>query len=185
MGPRRPPPCADAETPQLPGRRRPKANTDADTLSAAFGDAVNFKGYEDNGTYGLDLTFTDLKATLDDVTTTLTAAGAKAFGDFCRTGAALDPLDLTVALTDDAYLPSDGSSSSTGTGTSTSGTSDNSGTTDSTSGGVTGSMTGGTTGSLAWTGSDVPVTALGAAAAITVAAGAGVVFAMRRRRTEA
>jgi LPXTG-motif cell wall-anchored protein len=38
------------------------------------------------------------------------------------------------------------------------------------------------TGGLASTGSDVPVTALGAAAAATVAAGAGVVFAVRRRR---
>jgi len=35
------------------------------------------------------------------------------------------------------------------------------------------------------TGSDIPATALGAAAAVTVAAGAGVVFAMRGRRTEA
>ncbi|MGW3105248.1 hypothetical protein [Streptomyces sp. NPDC001100] len=60
---------------------------------------------------------------------------------------------------------------STGTGGSTSGT------TGSTSGGVTGSTTGGTTGSLASTGSDISATALGAA-------GAGVVFAMRRRRTE-
>ncbi|MDV9170600.1 HtaA domain-containing protein [Streptomyces sp. W16] len=199
-------------------------DADADTLSAAFEGAVNFKGHEDNGTYGLDLTFADLKATLDggsgkltadvtslgeksedvvladlkadstdlaakndvitldDVTTTLTAAGAKAFGGFYQTGAALDPLDLTVALTADADLPSDGSSSSSGTGDS----SDNSGTTGSTSGGVTGSTTGGdVTGSLASTGSEIPVAALGTAAAVTVAAGAGVVFAMRRRRTEA
>ncbi|MFJ9628358.1 HtaA domain-containing protein [Streptomyces sp. NPDC091280] len=202
-------------------------DTDADTLSAAFEGAVNFKGHEDNGTYGLDLTLTDLKATLDggsgkltadvtslgeksedvvladlkadsadltakddvitldDVTTTLTAAGAKAFGGFYQTGAALDPLDLSVALTDDATLPSDDSSSG-GTGTDTSSdSSDNSGTTGSTSGGVTGSTTGGATGSLASTGSEVPATALGAAAAVTVAAGAGVVLAMRRRRTEA
>ena len=198
-------------------------DTDADTLSAAFEGAVNFKGHEDNGTYGLDLTFTDLKATLDggsgeltadvtslgtksedvvladlkagstdltakndvitldDVTTTLTAAGAKAFGGFYQTGAALDPLDLSVALTADADLPSDGSSSTTGTGSS----SGNSGTTGSTSGGVTGSTTGDVSGSLASTGSDIPVAALGTATAVTVAAGAGVVFAMRRRRTEA
>lgn len=199
-------------------------DTDADTLSAAFEGAVNFKGHEDNGTYGLDLTFTDLKATLDggsgkltadvtslgtksedvvladlkagstdltakndvitldDVTTTLTAAGAKAFGGFYQTGAELDPLDLSVALTADATLPSDGSSSSTGTGSSSSG---NSGTTGSTSSGVTGSTTGDVTGSLASTGSDIPVAALGTATAVTVAAGVGVVFAMRRRRTEA
>ncbi|MCZ4608010.1 hypothetical protein O3S80_30485 [Streptomyces sp. Lzd4kr] len=34
-------------------------------------------------------------------------------------------------------------------------------------------------------GSDVPVAALGTAAAVTAAAGTGVVIAMRRRRTEA
>ena len=206
-------------------------DTDADTLSAAFKGAVNFKGHEDNGTYGLDLTFTDLKAsldkgagkltadvtslgeksddvvladlkagstdltakndviTLDDVTATLTAAGAKAFGGFYQTGAQLDPLDLSLALTVDATLPTDGSSSTTGTGTGSSGSSGstaNSGTTGSTSGGgVTGSTTGSVNGSLASTGSEIPAAALGTAAAVTVAAGAGVVFAMRRRRTEA
>ena len=202
-------------------------DTDADTLSAAFEGAVNFKGHEDNGTYGLDLTFTDLKAsldkgtgkltadvtslgeksddvvladlkagstdltakndviTLDDVTATLTAAGAKAFGGFYQTGAELDPLDLTLALTADATLPSDGSSSTSGTGNGSSGSTDNSGTTGSTSGGVTGSTTGGVNGSLASTGTEIPAAALGTAAAVTVAAGAGVVLAMRRRRTEA
>ncbi|MER6204875.1 HtaA domain-containing protein [Streptomyces sp. NPDC001642] len=203
-------------------------DTDADTLTAAFDGAVNFKGHEDNGTYGLDLTFTDLKATLDggtgtltadvtslgeksedvvladlkaastdvtakddvitldDVTTTLTAAGAKAFGGFYQTGAELDPLNLSVALTADATLPMDGTSSTTGTGSSgTSGGTGNSGTTGSTSGGVTGSTTGDVTGALASTGSDVPVAALGTAAAVTAAAGAGVVLAMRRRRTQA
>ena len=203
-------------------------DTDADTLSAAFEGAVNFKGHEDNGTYGLDLTFTDLKATLDngsgeltadvtslgeksedvvladlkagstdltakndvitldDVTATLTAAGAKAFGGFYQTGAELDPLDLSVALTTDATLPTDGSSSTTGTSTGSSGSTANSATTGSTSGGgVTGSTTGSVNGSLASTGSEIPAAALGTAAAVTVAAGAGVVFAMRRRRTEA
>ncbi|MEW1830431.1 HtaA domain-containing protein [Streptomyces sp. NPDC088196] len=203
-------------------------DTDADTLSAAFEGAVNFKGHEDNGTYGLDLTFTDLKATLDngtgeltadvtslgeksedvvladlkadsadltakndvitvdDVTATLTAAGAKAFGGFYQTGAELDPLDLSVALTADATLPTDDSSPTTGTGTGSSGSTDNSGTTGSTSGGgITGSTTGSVNGSLASTGSEIPAAALGTAAAVTVAAGTGVVFAMRRRRTEA
>ncbi|WP_416966255.1 HtaA domain-containing protein, partial [Streptomyces sp. Agncl-13] len=202
-------------------------DTDADTLSAAFEGAVNFKGHEDNGTYGLDLTFTDLKATLDDgsgtltadvtslgtksedvaladlkagsadltakndvitldeVTATLTAAGAKAFGGFYQTGAELDPLDLSVALTADATLPTDGSSPTTGTDTGSSGGTADSGTTGSTSGGVTGSTTGSVNGSLASTGSEIPAAALGTAAAVTVAAGAGVVFAMRRRRTEA
>ncbi|WP_405839378.1 HtaA domain-containing protein [Streptomyces sp. NBC_01518] len=203
-------------------------DTDADTLSAAFEGSVNFKGHEDNGTYGLDLTFTDLKATLDngsgeltadvtslgeksedvvladlkagstdltakndvitldDVTATLTAAGAKAFGGFYQTGAELDPFDLSVALTTDATLPTDGSSPTTGTSTGSSGSTANSGTTGSTSGGgVTGSTTGSVNGSLASTGSEIPAAALGTAAAVTVAAGAGVVLAMRRRRTEA
>ncbi|MGW7421910.1 hypothetical protein ACWGJB_17910 [Streptomyces sp. NPDC054813] len=42
-----------------------------------------------------------------------------------------------------------------------------------------------TGGSLAATGSALTAAALGTAAAVTVAAGAGVVFAMGRRRTEA
>jgi LPXTG-motif cell wall-anchored protein len=54
----------------------------------------------------------------------------------------------------------------------------------SSSGGVTGSTTDGVTGSLASTGSETPAAALGTAA-VTVAVGAGVVFAIRRRRTEA
>jgi LPXTG-motif cell wall-anchored protein len=129
-----------------------------------------------------DLTAKNDVITLDDVTATLTAAGAKAFGGFYQTGAELDPLDLTLALTADATLPSDGSSSTSGTGAGSSGSTDNSGTTGSTSGGVTGSTTGSVNGSLASTGSEIPAAALGAAAAVTVAAGAGVVLAMRRRR---
>ncbi len=201
-------------------------DTDAETLSAAFAGAVNFKGHEDNGTYGLDLTLSDLKATIDngageltadveslgetsadvvladlttdaadlvaendvitlsDVTATITAAGAKAFGDFYPTGTQLDPVDLSVALSEGAELPGgDGGSASTG-GSGTSGGS--SGTTGSTTGGgTTGSTTGGLTGGLAATGAGVPVGALGTAAAVTVAAGAGVVLAVRRRRTDA
>ncbi|MFD3589120.1 HtaA domain-containing protein [Streptomyces sp. NPDC058683] len=196
-------------------------DTDAGTLSAAFEGAVNFKGHESNGTYGLDLTLGNIRATvdggkgeltadvtslgtttknvelagleadsadltpeddvitLDDVTATLTEAGAKAFSGYYTAGTELDPVDLSVALTDDAQLPSgDGDSTATPTATA----SDTSGTA---SGGVTGSTTGGTGGSLASTGSALPAAALGTAAAVTVAAGAGVVYAMRRRRTEA
>ncbi|RSN77745.1 hypothetical protein DMH26_40180 [Streptomyces sp. WAC 05379] len=190
---------------------------------------MTFKGHKgqgEDGGYGLDLTLTGLRVTLDegvgeltadvtslgektedvvlaelkadepdlaaqedvitadDVTATLTEAGAKAFGGFYTAGTELDPVDLAVALTADAELPDDG-----GTGGSTGG---GSGTGGSTSGGSTGgssgtagSTTGGVTGGLASTGSDVPVAALGTAAAVTVAAGAGVVIAMRRRRTEA
>lgn len=187
-------------------------DTDEDTLSATFEGAVNFKGHEgegEDGGYGLDLTLSDarmsldegsgeltadvtslgektedvvladLKAaksdltasddviTVDDVAATLTAAGAEAFGGFYTEGTELDTVDLAVALTDGAELPTDDESAST----------------DGTSGGTTGSTTGGVTGGLAATGSDIPVAALGTAAAATVAAGAGVVFAMRRRRT--
>ncbi|MCX5557174.1 HtaA domain-containing protein [Streptomyces sp. NBC_00038] len=191
-------------------------DTDADTLSASFEGAVNFKGHEDNGTYGLDLTLSDLKAELDggtgeltadveslgeksedvvlaklkapsaqltveddvieldDVTATLTDAGAEAFGGFYTTGTELDPVDLAVAVDEDAQLPGgddESTPSASATSTTTGGT------------GTTGSTTGGDTGSLASTGSDVPAGALGAAAAVTVAAGAGVVLAVRRRRT--
>lgn len=202
-------------------------DTDAETLSAAFAGAVNFKGHEDNGTYGLDLTLSDLKATIDngageltadveslgetsddvvladlttdatdltavndvitlsDVTAKLTAAGAEAFGDFYETGTELDPVDLSVAVAEGAELPGgDGGSDSTGgssSGSSGSTGGSSSGTTGSTTGGTTGSTTGG----LASTGAGVPVGALGTAAAVTVAAGAGVVLAVRRRRTEA
>ncbi|MEU8790301.1 HtaA domain-containing protein [Streptomyces sp. NPDC048643] len=198
-------------------------DTDADTLKAAFKGAVNFKGHEANGTYGLDLTLSglaveldggsgeltadveslgkttddvvlahltaatsDLKAkddvlTLDDVTAELTKAGAQAFGGFYTEGAALDPVDLSVALSDDAQLPDGEADSGNGSGTGGSGgTGTASGTTGGT--GTTGSTTGGVTGALASTGSDVPTGALGAAAAVTVAAGAGVVIAVRRRR---
>ncbi|MEU6259823.1 HtaA domain-containing protein [Streptomyces sp. NPDC047043] len=183
-------------------------DTDADTLSASFEGAVNFKGHEENGSYGLDLTLADLKATLDGgsgaltadvtslgeksedvvlaelkakssdltatdgvitadgVTATLTEAGAKAFSGYYQAGAELDPADLSVAVTEDAQLPSgDGESGTAGDST-----------------GATGSTTGGVSGALASTGSETPVTALGTAAGVTVAAGAGVVFAVRRRR---
>ncbi|MFD5015688.1 HtaA domain-containing protein [Streptomyces chartreusis] len=203
-------------------------DTDADTLSADFKGAVTFKGHKgqgEDGGYGLDLTLTGLRVTLeegvgeltadvtslgektedvvladlkadepdlaaqedvitaDDVTATLTEAGAKAFGGFYTAGTELDPVDLAVALTADAELPDDGGTggSTGGSGTGGSGSGGSTGG----SSGTTGSTTGGVTGGLASTGSDVPVAALGTAAAVTVAAGAGVVIAMRRRRTEA
>ncbi|MFF8531089.1 HtaA domain-containing protein [Streptomyces sp. NPDC015532] len=194
-------------------------DTDADTLSASFKGAVNFKGHEANGRYGLDLTLSDLGVeldggsgeltadvdslgetsddvvladlstdtagltaqddviTLDGVTAKLTKAGAEAFGGFYAEGAELDPVGLSVALSDDAELP-DGDGSDSGSG------SDGSGSSSGTTGGAgtTGSTTGGVSGALASTGSQVPAGALGAAAAVTVAAGAGVVVAMRRRQ---
>ncbi|MEV5338850.1 HtaA domain-containing protein [Streptomyces sp. NPDC052676] len=194
-------------------------DTDADTVTAAFEGAVTFQGHRRDGAYGLDLTLTDLTATLDggtgeltadvtrlgettqdvvlaeltadsadlvakkdvltldDVTAELTEDGADAFGRLHPAGTRLDPLDLSLALTPGADLPGGGQSAGP-TATATPG---GTGTT----GGVSGSTGGGPTGNLASTGSDVPVGALAAAAALTVAAGAGVVLAVRRRRTEA
>lgn len=131
----------------------------------------------------LDAKTDDLKAkddviTLDDVKATLTAAGGEAFGGFYSAGAELDPVDVRVALSEDADLPGGGGDDDG------QGTTGGSGTTGGVTGG-TGSTTGGVTGGLAATGSDVPAAALGTAAALTVAAGAGVVLAMRRRRTQA
>ncbi|MEU1502251.1 HtaA domain-containing protein [Streptomyces sp. NPDC005732] len=202
-------------------------DTDAGSLSAAFEGAVTFKGHESGGSYGLDLTLSDLRATLDggsgrltadvdslgeksedvvladleaasgdltvkddvitvdDVTATLTEAGAKAFGGFYPAGTGLDPVDLSVAVSEDAQLPGgNGGSGSGGTGsTGGSGTTGGSGGAGSTGGaGTTGSTTGGVGGGLASTGSDVPAGPLGVAAAVTAAAGAGVVVAVRRRR---
>ncbi|WP_329432248.1 HtaA domain-containing protein [Streptomyces anthocyanicus] len=210
-------------------------DTDADRLTAAFKGAVNFKGHESGGTYGLDLTLSNLKATLDGGTGKLTAdvdslgtrtegvvladleaksgdlkadknvitvdgiaatvtdAGAKVFGNY-PAGTALDPVGLSVALSDDAQLPDGGGSGGpggTGGGSGTAGGSTGGGT--GTAGG-TGSTVGGTRtttggsiggGSLASTGSDIPGPALGAAAGAAVAVGAGAVYATRRRRTQA
>ncbi|MCE3030660.1 HtaA domain-containing protein [Streptomyces sp. CMSTAAHL-2] len=201
-------------------------DTKAGTLSAAFKGAVNFKGHESNGTYGLDLTLSDLHASLnhgtgtltadvtslgkksedvvladlkakstgltaknDVITATLTDAGAKAFSGYYTKGTALDPVALSVALTDDADLPSGDGGTGTGGGTGGSGTAGGAGTaggSGTTGGDVTGSTVGGggvAGGSLASTGSDAPVGALGAAGAVAVVAGAGVVVAVRRRRT--
>ncbi|MEV7283647.1 HtaA domain-containing protein [Streptomyces sp. NPDC093252] len=197
-------------------------DTAADTLTAEFRGAVNFKGHQEGTEYGLDLTLTDLRATLDggsgeltadvtslgersedvvlaeltaksadltarddvitldDIAAELTAEGAEAFGDFYEAGSALDPVDLSVALTEGAELPGgDGGTDGGGTdGGTDGGTSGGTGTT----GGTT---SGGVTGGLANTGSDTPVAALGTAAALTLMAGTGVVLAMRKRRTQA
>ncbi|MBU6531230.1 HtaA domain-containing protein [Streptomyces mayonensis] len=206
-------------------------DTDAGKLTASFQGAVNFKGHESGGTYGLDLTLTNLKATLDggtgklsadvtslgaqtkgvvladlkaasgdlkaaenvvtvdDIAATLTEAGAKAFGDFYTAGTALDTVDLAVALSDDAQLPG-GSTGGNGTGGSSGGSAGGTGTTGGTGGTAStigGTGTGGSIGggSLASTGTDLPAPALGTAAGIAVAAGAGAVWAARRRRTQA
>ncbi|MFA3874195.1 HtaA domain-containing protein [Streptomyces sp. MMCC 100] len=206
-------------------------DTDADKLTATFEGAVNFKGHESGGEYGLDLTLSNLKATLDGGTGTLSAdvnslgartegvvladlkaesgdlraaenvitvdgiaatvteAGAEVFGNY-PAGTALDAVDLSVALSDDARLP-DGDGTGTtggagGSGGSTGGGTGSAGGAASTIGG-TGTTTGGSIGggSLASTGSDIPGPALGVAAGVAVVAGAGAVFAVRKRRTGA
>ncbi|MFE5139146.1 HtaA domain-containing protein [Streptomyces fagopyri] len=48
-------------------------DTDAGALSAAFEGAVDFKGHESDGTYGLHLTLSDLRAKLDGGSGELTA----------------------------------------------------------------------------------------------------------------
>ncbi|MFI7392083.1 HtaA domain-containing protein [Streptomyces tendae] len=203
-------------------------DTDADKLTATFKGAVNFKGHASGGTYGLDLTLSNLKATLDGGSGTLTAdvnslgtrtegvvladleaasgdlkadkdvitvdgiaatvtdAGAKVFGNY-PAGTALDPVDLSVALSDDARLPDGGGTGTSGGAGGTGGaTTGGAGGTGSAIGG-TGTTTGGSIGggSLASTGSDIPGPALGAAAGVAVAVGAGAVYATRRRRTRA
>ncbi|QFZ76700.1 hypothetical protein GFH48_28645 [Streptomyces fagopyri] len=160
-------------------------DSDAGALSAAFEGAVNFKGHESDGTYGLDLTLSDLRAklddgsgeltadvdtlgeksddvvlaelkaasgvlsvkddviTLDDVTATLTEAGAEAFGGFYTAGTELDPVDLSVAVSEDRQLPGGNGGSGTG-GSGGSGSAGGSGSTGTTGGaGTTGPTTGG------------------------------------------
>ncbi|HZF88766.1 HtaA domain-containing protein [Streptomyces sp.] len=191
-------------------------DTGAGTLTAAFEGAVTFAADQPGGAYDLDLTLTDLTATLDegtgeltadvtslgdttqdvvlarltagsagpavkndvlavaDVAAELTDEGAEAFGGLYRAGTDLDPLDLSLALTEGADLPG-GATATPSPTTATGGTG-------STTGGAIGSTAGAVTGGLAATGSDVPVGTLGIAAAVSVVAGAGVVLAVRRRR---
>ncbi|MER8117740.1 HtaA domain-containing protein [Streptomyces sp. NPDC094031] len=199
-------------------------DTKAGILSAAFKGAVNFKGHESDGTYGLDLTLSDLHArlnhgtgtltadvtslgkksedvvladlkakstgltakndviTVNGVTATLTDAGAKAFSGYYTKGTALDPVALSVALTDAATLPSGTGGTGTTGGSGGTGTAGGSGTGGAAAMGSTVGGGGVAGGSLASTGSDAPVGALGAAAGVAVAAGAGVLVAVRRRR---
>lgn len=108
---------------------------------------------------------------LTGVPATLTADGVKAFGGMYRAGEQLDALTVTVSLDKDAELPG-GTAGSTG-GSTTGG---------STGGSTTGRTVGGSVGgSLATTGSEVPTTVLLAASTGIAAAGAAVVFAVRRR----
>ncbi|MDT0344582.1 HtaA domain-containing protein [Streptomyces litchfieldiae] len=110
--------------------------------------------------------------TLDAVPATLTAEGAEAFAGFYESGEALDPVTVTVAVTEDADLPSGGDD--------TGGTGDAGGAAG--TGGL-GTQTGAGGGALAATGggSDTAVL-LAAAAALTATGAAAVTVATRRRR---
>ncbi|WP_329565307.1 HtaA domain-containing protein [Streptomyces sp. NBC_01361] len=108
---------------------------------------------------------------LDAVPATLTSGGAKAFGGFYEAGAALDDVTATVSLDENAELPSTSGGSGTGSGT---------GTTSSTGSSAAGTT--GSTGSLAQTGAGVPAGPPATMAALVVAAGAGTVLAVRKRR---
>ncbi|MEU0393764.1 HtaA domain-containing protein [Streptomyces sp. NPDC006208] len=104
----------------------------------------------------------------------LTADGVKAFGNMYPVGEQLDALTLAVSLDEDQGLPpaTGGTDGGTSGGASAGG-----------GAGTAGGSVGGTSagGSLATTGSGVPAGALLAACAGIVAAGAGVVAAVRRR----
>ncbi|MFE9247710.1 HtaA domain-containing protein [Streptomyces sp. NPDC007088] len=129
---------------------------------------------------------------LDRVPATFTAAGAAAFandttGSMYKAGQAIDPVTVTLALSDAAALPTGtggtgthgGTGTDAGTGT-TGGT--GTGTGFGTTGG-TGTGFGATGGSLASTGSGLPAGPLLGGAGAVVAAGAGAVYLSRRRRT--
>ncbi|MCM2391000.1 HtaA domain-containing protein [Streptomyces albipurpureus] len=129
---------------------------------------------------------------------TLTADGAKAFEGMYQAGESLDALNLAVSLTEGAELPggSGGSGSSSSGGAATGGSTTGGGAASgdlggsvgggSVGGGSVGAVDGGAvggSGALASTGSDIPTVGLIAASAGIAAAGAGVVFAMRRRQS--
>ncbi|WP_235485751.1 HtaA domain-containing protein [Streptomyces roseoverticillatus] len=133
---------------------------------------------------------------LSKVPATLTDGGAEAFSytdkqgtttKYYTSGTALDPVTIAVAVDKNAKLPDDTSGTGTG-GTGTTGSTGTGGTatnTANTTGGAattggTGATTGDTT-SLASTGANTPTAPLLGAAGALVLAGAGAVFATRRR----
>ncbi|MFG2991361.1 HtaA domain-containing protein [Streptomyces sp. NPDC048257] len=145
----------------------------------------------------LDLSKTDYKTkngvlALNAVPAAFTSEGAGAFandttGSMYKAGDAIDPLTFAVAVDKDATLPPTGGTTGGSTGGTTGGTG---GTTGGTTGGATGG-TGGTVGggsstvggNLANTGAGIPAGALLTTSGVVIAAGAGVVYLARRRRT--
>lgn len=119
---------------------------------------------------------------LDKVPAAFTEAGAAQFandttGSIYHAGQALDPVTVTLALSEDAGLPGGDATDSTG------GATPNGGTSGSGSGFGTGSGSGSGTGTLASTGAGLPAGGLIGGAGAVVAAGAGAMFLARRRRT--
>ncbi|MER7176321.1 HtaA domain-containing protein [Streptomyces mesophilus] len=117
---------------------------------------------------------------LDKIPAAFTAAGAKTFandevGSIYKPGDKIDPVTVALSLDEDAALPGGGGTGGNG-GSGTGGSSTTGG------GSVGGSVGGG--GNLAATGSDVPTGPLLGVSAAVIAAGAGVVFAARRRRAD-
>ncbi|MEU5401733.1 HtaA domain-containing protein [Streptomyces sp. NPDC005963] len=165
---------------------------DVSTTSRAKGSEGKKLTYKDLKFATVAIPSGGLKATnnvvkLTGAATTLTADGVKAFDGMYKAGDDFDPLSLAVSLTEGAELPSTSGGGSTGGSTGGSGTSTGGGTTGGDAGGsVGGGSVGGSvgdSGALASTGSDIPTVGLIAAAAGVAAAGAGVVFAVRRRES--
>ncbi|GGR41787.1 hypothetical protein GCM10010497_51440 [Streptomyces cinereoruber] len=165
------------------------------TLTADVTSATGTR--QDVALVDLDLSKADWAAkdrvvTLADVPAKLTAAGSASFsapggqGGY-PAGTAMDPVTVSFSLDKGATLPpaTDGTSGSGTSGSGTSGTGGSSTTGGGTVGGGTagGAGTVGGSGALAATGSDVPTGLLAGVSALTVAAGAAVVVAVRRRAT--
>ncbi|MFE7132531.1 HtaA domain-containing protein [Streptomyces sp. NPDC057638] len=120
--------------------------------------------------------------TLKALSATLTADGTKAFDGMYKAGEPLDKVTAAASLDKAVKLPAKPGGSSRGGAEG--GSADQTGTGGAATGGG-GSVGGGTgaaaMGNLADTGAEIPAGALAAASAVVVAAGAGVVFAARRR----
>ncbi|MFF4869275.1 HtaA domain-containing protein [Streptomyces sp. NPDC000961] len=180
-----------------------KAAGTTGTLTADVTSATGTK--DDVDLVDLDLSKADWAAkggvvTLADVPAKLTEAGSASFsapggqGGY-PAGTAMDPVTVSFSLDQNATLPpaTGGTSGSGGSGSTGSTGGDGGSSTTGGGGSVGGGTAGGGTaggagtvggsGSLASTGSDVPTGLLAGASALTVATGAAVVVAARRRGT--
>ncbi|WP_347404592.1 HtaA domain-containing protein [Streptomyces sp. MST-110588] len=121
--------------------------------------------------------------TLSGVPATLTTAGAGAFGGDYRPGERLDPVGLSVTLTDRARLASAESRSAAASSSAVEAAKAAPGAATFSGGGGAGGSAGGGAGadSLAATGSAAPVGPMAASAAVLLAAGGAATYAARRR----